>query len=251
MITQINKVAGINLSGELTLYQKKAKHLENVNNMIVHNLRGIASNIKMLTEMLMSTYVHKNDASAGLKRSFSLEQGLSSIGDSSSSLLNMLSNLMKGIEVDDATPDYDNCDIADIVHGISMQLNGLIHEKRARIKLRLGATHIEYPRHYLESLMYNLISNALKYSREGIPPEITIVTYDDCSRTTLMVKDNGLGIDLEQYGDRIFNFGQVFHEGHDSKGVGLYITRKQIESLGGSINVKSKVNEGSEFIIIF
>jgi signal transduction histidine kinase len=251
MITQINKVAGINVLGELTLYQKKAKDLENVNNIIVHNLRGIASNIKMLTEMLMATYVHRKEESTALARSFSLEQGLSSIDDSSSSLLNMLGNLMKGIEADDTTPELDNCDIAEIVHDITIQLNGFIHEKRARIRLRLGTTHIEYPRHYLESLLYNLISNSLKYSREDVPPEITIISYDDCGRTILVIKDNGLGIDMEQHGDKIFNFGQVFHPGHDSKGVGLYITRKQIESLGGSINVRSKINEGCEFIITF
>lgn len=251
MIAQINTVATINDVSELTLYKKKAKDLEEVNNIIVHNLRGIASNIKMLSEMLMNAYVNQKDEAANISRSFSLEQGLSCIGESSSSLLNILGNLVKGIQVDEGNPEYDMCDIAEMIQDLSIQLNGFIHEKKARFKLRLGITHIEYPRHYLESLLYNLVSNSLKYSRPGVPTEITVVTYDDCGRTILMVKDNGLGIDLDAHGSKIFNFGQVFHQGYDSKGVGLYITRKQIESLGGSINVKSKVNEGCEFIITF
>jgi signal transduction histidine kinase len=70
-------------------------------------------------------------------------------------------------------------------------------------------------------------------------------------KVQLSSKDNGLGIDLELYGDRVFKLNQVFHEGHDSKGVGLFITKTQIESLGGTIEIKSKPNEGAEFTVTF
>lgn len=54
---------------------------------------------------------------------------------------------------------------------------------------------------------------------------------------------------MEKYGNRIFKLNAVFHQGYDSKGVGLYITKTQVESLGGKIEVKSRVNEGTEFIV--
>lgn len=248
MVTEMNTLVGYGKRSELSLYRKKAKNLEDVNNILVHNLRGMASNIKMLVEMLMSTYVHKNDN--GMAGSFTLEEGLSYIGQSSTSLLSTLGNLMKGIApATEKVIAPEECDIEEIVTNISHQQNGFILEKNATIKLDLRVKTVVYNRVYLESTLYNLISNALKYARPGMPVEITVTACRAGKSTIISVKDNGLGIDLEKNGDKLFQLGNTFHEGYDSKGMGLYITRKQIESLGGNIRVKSKVNEGSEFIV--
>lgn len=249
MVTEINKVAELNENAELTLFKRKAHNLENINNIIVHNIRGVASNIKMLVEVLLRTYVNKDDRACALARTFSLEQGLSCIGESSSSLINALNNLVQGIDTDEQNIEYDNCDFTDIISDIAVQLNGFILEKNANIQLNLEVAEVKYHRCYLESMLYNFISNSLKYSRPNLPAEITIATWEDEGRTILSVKDNGLGIDLDKYGGKIFSLGQVFHEGYDSKGMGLYITRKQIESLGGNITVKSEPNKGTEFIV--
>jgi signal transduction histidine kinase len=125
----------------------------------------------------------------------------------------------------------------------------MIYEKHAVFNLDIEIKTISYPKAYLENILYNLISNALKYSRSEIPPEITISTTMHEGKVQISVKDNGLGIDLEKYGDRVFKLNQVFHEGFDSKGVGLYLTKTQVESLGGKIELKSVLNEGSEFIV--
>jgi signal transduction histidine kinase len=250
MVTDINKIADLENSVDLTLFQRKAKRLEDINNIIAHNLRGIASNIKMLVEVLMKTHVYKTDETCKLARSLSLEQGLSYIEESSSSLINTLNDLMKGVENTTSTKHaHEYCDFAAIVSGISIQLNGFIIEKNASIQLLLEKAGLEYPKCYLESLLYNLISNALKYAKADVAPEIVIKTYQQDGRTILSVKDNGIGIDLEKHGEKLFGFGQTFHEGYDSKGIGLYITQKQVESLGGSISVTSKENEGCEFLI--
>ena len=102
----------------------------------------------------------------------------------------------------------------------------------------------------MESILYNFIANALKYCKRDVPLEIIISTYTQDGAIMLSVKDNGIGIDLNTYGMRIFNLYQVFHSGYESKGIGLYIIKTQIESLGGSVSVKSEVNEGSEFIVV-
>ena len=67
----------------------------------------------------------------------------------------------------------------------------------------------------------------------------------------MSVKDNGLGIDLDVYGNKMFLLYKTFHKNKDSRGVGLFITKNQIESLGGKIEVKSKVNVGTEFLVSF
>nr|WP_317235241.1 ATP-binding protein [Niabella ginsengisoli] len=83
-------------------------------------------------------------------------------------------------------------------------------------------------------MIYNLISNAIKYSNPLVTSKIWIDTrLNRDSQIVLSVKDNGFGIDMEKYGKRIFKLSQVFHQNTDSKGVGLYLTKTQIESLGG------------------
>ncbi|MES2703264.1 MAG: sensor histidine kinase [Bacteroidota bacterium] len=256
MTTEMNKAIVLDEKMALQIFKKRKKSpsIEDINNIIVHNIRGIASNIKMLVEVLLKTHVYKDEQSYKLARTFSLEQGLTYIGDSSSSLIDTLNELMKGVEATDTTAHEEAtevCDISQMVADISVQLNGFVHEKNATIAVDLAVTHIDYPKCYLESLLYNLISNSLKYSQPDVPVNITVATREEDGKTILSVKDNGLGIDLEKHGDKIFSLGQVFHQGYDSKGLGLYITKKQIEAAGGTITVQSKVNEGCEFIVTF
>ena len=90
----------------------------------------------------------------------------------------------------------------------------------------------------------------MKYSNSDVTPEIIVASRRLANgKTQLIVKDNGIGIDLVQFGDKVFKLNQTFHTGYDSKGIGLYITKTQVESLGGSIELKSKPNEGCEFIV--
>ena len=68
---------------------------------------------------------------------------------------------------------------------------------------------------------------------------------------TLRVRDNGMGIDLAKYGDKLFGLHKTFHEHKDARGVGLFLVKTQIEALGGSIWAESEVNKGTTFIIRF
>ena len=80
-----------------------------------------------------------------------------------------------------------------------------------------------------------IIINAVK-SKEGV---------------LLSISDNGLGIDLEKYGDKIFGMYKTFHNKEDSKGFGLYLVKNQIEAMGGSITVQSDVDRGTTFNVYF
>lgn len=90
----------------------------------------------------------------------------------------------------------------------------------------------------------------LKYSAKDKQPKIEISTVAEDHRVLLSVKDNGIGIDLERFGHKMFKLNQVFHRGYDSKGVGLFLTKAQIEAIGGTITVNSKVGEGTEFVVV-
>ncbi|MCM4173762.1 PAS domain S-box protein [Arenibacter sp. TNZ] len=110
---------------------------------------------------------------------------------------------------------------------------------------------IDYNSIYLDSIFLNLIGNALKYKSPDGVPEIYIETGIEDGKKILKVKDNGLGINLERHGHKLFGLNKVFHRHPDAKGVGLFLTKMQVEAMGGSISVISEVNVGSTFNVNF
>ena len=102
---------------------------------------------------------------------------------------------------------------------------------------------------YLDSIILNFLTNAIKYRDKTRDPKIHIRSEEQHKFIVLVVKDNGLGIDLEKYGDKLFQMYKTFHHNDDAIGVGLFITKNQIESMGGKVIVKSEVGVGSEFSI--
>ena len=99
--------------------------------------------------------------------------------------------------------------------------------------------------------MLNLLTNAIKYRSYERPLKIRITTKNQGDFVVLTFEDNGIGLDLERHRDKMFGLYQKFHDRPNSKGMGLYLIKSQLESLGGSIDVESKVDVGTKFILKF
>ena len=112
------------------------------------------------------------------------------------------------------------------------------------------APNIEYPKLYLESILLNFLSNSIKYRAPDRIAHIHFSTEINNNQIELLVSDNGLGIDLKKYGQQLFGLNNTFHRHPDAKGVGLFMTKTQIEAVGGSVTVESQVNKGTAFKII-
>ncbi len=224
----------------------RINQLEELNHIVAHNLRGPANNIVLLVEMLRERYEETGDGGMRLD----MKDIVDYLKEGSNSLVTSLNTLMDVVQIS-MTKDipFDECNIYDITHEILDQLNSVVFETGAFVQLDMGVATVSYPKVFLESIIYNLVSNALKYISPDRIPDILVRTYEQDGKVVISVKDNGLGIDLVRYGNRLFKLNQVFHKHHNSKGVGLYITKAQVESFGGSIQVKSRENEGSEFIV--
>ncbi len=110
---------------------------------------------------------------------------------------------------------------------------------------------INYPRIYLESIILNLLTNAIKYCSPNRVPEIHFKTKTYNNQIILTVSDNGLGIDLKKHGHKLFGLNKTFHRHAEAKGVGLFITKTQVEAMGGEISAESEVGKGTTFKIIF
>jgi len=104
---------------------------------------------------------------------------------------------------------------------------------------------------YVESILYNLISNSIKYRDPERTPYIAIKTTYEQEFVCLAIMDNGLGIDLKKYQQNIFSLYKRFHLHVEGKGLGLYLVKTQIEALGGRVEVWSEPNEGTTFHVYF
>jgi len=104
---------------------------------------------------------------------------------------------------------------------------------------------------YMRSIFLNLITNSIKYKRPDTPPVIHISSHRSPSRITLIFRDNGLGINMVKNKDQVFGLYKRFHLKVEGKGMGLYMVKTHVETLGGTIQLKSEVNEGCEFVIDF
>lgn len=110
--------------------------------------------------------------------------------------------------------------------------------------------HILFNKSYLESILMNLLSNAIKYRDLNRKLEIHVTLRKDENKNCILTfTDNGIGIDMDSNKDELFGLHQRFHNHINGNGVGLFITKSQITSLGGRIEVSSKVNEGTTFSI--
>ncbi len=108
---------------------------------------------------------------------------------------------------------------------------------------------VNYNPAYLESILFNIISNAIRYGHPNRKTHITIEWIIDKDKKILKISDNGIGIDLSKNGDKIFGMYKTFSNNPDSKGVGLFITKNQIEAMGGTITIESQPNVGTIFNI--
>lgn len=99
----------------------------------------------------------------------------------------------------------------------------------------------------MRSLLGNLLSNALKYRSPDRPPVVQMVSKRHGPWVILEISDNGLGIDLERDGAKLFGMFNRFHSHVEGTGVGLYIVKRILEGHGGKIEVESQVGEGTTF----
>ena len=218
------------------------KQLLNFAHITSHNLRSPVSNLSLLVQFYKeSTSEKEKDDLWG-----SFETVVGHLTGTLDELLETL-NIQEG-----AAKESHNLSFEKTFNAIKEILIGQIIDSKAVITTDFSkAVHIFYPKVYLESIMLNLISNAIKYRSPGRAPEIAIISDNINGQITLSVRDNGLGIDMDKHGGNLFGLRKTFHRNADAKGLGLFITKTQIEAMGGEISAQSTVGNGTLFKIVF
>lgn len=235
----LDKIIQANLLNELAIQNTQLNDFANITS---HNLRSPAGNITAL----IST-IDDDSTIDEYKTVFDmLKKVAQNLNDSLNQLIEVL-HIKKNKII-----EKESLNFHEIYSKTIESLQGEILNSKAAISANFeNAASLVYSRIYLESIFHNLISNAIKYKDEARLPEINIHTEIKNNKLLLHVNDNGLGIDLARYSDKIFGMHQVFHKHPNAKGIGLFMTKTQIESMNGKISVASEVNKGTTFTVEF
>lgn len=208
---------------------------------VSHNLKSPTNNLEALVNMV------KKDVDASEMPDRELIDAMQKSILRLNANVNTLTTVIKSHK----TPyeEEDELEIDEVVEEIVEENFELL--KKAHIRKVLEKNTMHYSRAALKSILYNLLTNAVKYARPGSTPEITITTSEVEGRLQLTVSDNGLGFDTEKNRNKMFNIFTRFHDHVEGAGIGLYTIKNIIEKKGGRIEVQSEINKGTIFTVTF
>ena len=240
-ITQ-KKEAEEELKMILEVSENQNERLKNFAHIVAHNLRSHSGNIQMLLDFLFDEIQELRNlevsdllmnASKNLKETI---DHLSEVAMANANQLDQLESIsltQTCIKVIDSIIAFAKTSSVKIINELVNDIN--VYALPA----------------YLESIVLNFLTNAIKYRSEEKESYVKLYISKKKGYIVLNIEDNGLGIDLEKYGTKLFGMYKTFHPHKDSRGVGLFITKNQVEAIGGFIEVESEVDKGSTFKIHF
>ncbi|MFY7653177.1 MAG: PAS domain S-box protein [Chitinophagaceae bacterium] len=239
------KNAELELQKSFNMLSEQNNRLKNFSYIVSHNLRSHTSNIKSIINIL--GLIDNEEEKLALIGHLSTVTGL---------LDETLYNLNEVVAIQNNQQlQLIDIPINDYISKTIDVLKEQITKKEATIEINIPpkSSVKSYPA-YLESILINLLSNALKYASPDRKPIIKI-NFTNVNlepwRYCLQVSDNGMGINMDRYADKIFGMYKTFHGNKDARGIGLFITKNQVEALGGKIEISSELNKGTTFSVYF
>lgn len=236
----LQKEASAKIDQMLKAVQHHNQRLTSFAQIVSHNLKSHAANLSALSEML-----NEEGYNGDLSRTFTyLDQATQNLNQTVLHLAEVAR-----INMFDAA-SLKPLNLRDSITKAFETVRALAMQAEVELLNEVDA-HISVPAfdEYLDSIVLNLISNAIRYRSNERKPYVRAsakITYDEVE---LRIEDNGLGINLDRFGDQVFQMYKTFHQHPESRGIGLFITKSQIESMGGSIAVQSSPNVGSTFTV--
>ena len=241
-ITDITSLKNANERIEDLLSKTKGQNekLLNFKHIVSHNLRSHTSNLDMLLTFLKQDIPNIEESSVFqmLENAFgNLEETIDNLSEVSS-----FENV--------TSEDFVEIGVVQIIDKTLTSLNTLFHKVGGTVDIQVPSDlNVMAIPEYLRSIFLNILSNTITYRRENESLRVVITATQDADYTIIHFTDNGLGIDLNLHGSKIFGLYKTFHRNENSRGLGLYIVKSQMEALGGCVRVESTVGKGSTFKI--
>jgi light-regulated signal transduction histidine kinase (bacteriophytochrome) len=217
------------------------KRLEELNYIAAHDMKAPLTNVLSLTKLIDESGVIKENCQE------LFDKLITSIKRMQHTIYTL--NDVMAIQ-EDLLPIDEELPFTEVLNSVKNNIATQIIEAKVTIRADFTkAPYINYPQFHLQSILQNLISNAIKYRHPNKEALIEIETFKKDGGWYLLIKDNGLGMDLNSSKDCIFRLFKRMHTHVEGSGVGLYIVHSLVESHGGTIEVTSEINKGTTFKI--
>ena len=230
------------LKNLISVTSSQNKKLINFAHIVSHNLRSHSANFAMLLDFLGN----EKDENERLKI-------MGMLMDSSKNLMETLHNLNDIVAINtESNIIKKEVNFNKKLNSVLKQINPQLNKAKATVISEVSDDlNINVVPAYLKNILTNIITNALKYKKPNVDPIIKISVNYVQNYTVISIEDNGVGLDLKKYGTKLFGMYKTFHGNSDAKGLGLYITKNQIEAMHGKISATSQVGIGSTFNLYF
>jgi len=207
---------------------------------VSHNLRGPVASLLGLISLIDRTSIHEKD-----------QEAFEHLIAASHQLDQIIRDISKIIDIrHDIFKIRQRIDLDSEISDVSQVLKRELETHGVHINKQLNVCpHIYSIKPMVNSILYNLISNGIKYRSNDRRPVIEISTHEDDDFYFISVQDNGLGIDLKQNKENLFKLYKRFHFHTEGKGLGLFLVKLQSESLGGTVEIDSEINRFTRFTV--
>lgn len=220
--------------------QKVNLDLDNFIYTASHDLKAPIANIEGLLTALFEE-IKDNDLDDIKKMVLlSIEKFKNTVHD-----LTEISKVQKEISEDVGSVNFEK-----VLSEIREDIHASVEKAQAQFITDFKVSDIHFSKKNLRSILYNLVSNAVKYSSPHRRPKVEVSTFKKGQFVVLKVADNGLGFN-PSYQNKIFGMFKRLHQHVEGSGVGLYIVKRIVENSGGKIEVQSQVDVGTTFEVYF
>lgn len=226
----------------LSSSNEKNEQLLNFAHMVSHNLKAHATNFSLLLNFL------KEEEGEDERKEL-----MKMVMNASDNLADTIKGLREVVAVKTSiNEEKKELNLNEHIFMVEQNVMGLMKKCEGKIINEIpDDVSVKALPAYLESILTNCITNAIKYRQDDKKPLIILSVKKESDYVVISIEDNGKGIDLKKYGHKLFGLYNTFHQNKNARGIGLYITKTQIEAMNGKITVSSTVGVGSVFHIHF
>ncbi len=227
----------------ITELSQNYKDLKQFSYVTSHNLRAPIANLLGLTSLID----HYKIPNKSLKKiTDGIKQSALMFDETVKDLTQVL--LIK----DQINIAKEQVSLVNVIDKVMSQLSITVDDNEVKVNYDFNnARFVNFTTAYLESILLNLFTNSIKYKSPIRKLKINVSSSTTDNFILLKFNDNGIGIDTEKYKEKLFKLYQRFHDNPDGKGLGLYLVKSQLEALGATIDIDSRVNVGTTFVIKF
>lgn len=225
----------------LSITDEQNDRLKNFAHIVSHNLRSHSGGISGLIELLYMEFPDLVN-----------NEIVKLLNNSVENLKQTVHDLTEIVKVNLTIQDTKQIQVSSVIDKNIKSLSSQANRAKINIINEVNETiQIQGIPAYVDSIVLNMITNAIKYKAADKESFLRIYCEEEMEKLHVYFQDNGLGIDLKKHRDKLFGMYKTFHRHDDSRGVGLFITKNQLESMGGKIEIESEVNIGTTFKITF